>query len=134
MDMAKEIRVKTPVGILVARDQGNPDFPGIMIDLERTQGGDSRALANIEWGENTEGVRGIFAALFRDFSSNDYSDYLYYKDPGNAVYGGSWYIGYPGGCEFVDGVDARDKRVSELVESGHKEEDIHVFPASSEIK
>ncbi len=46
---------------------------------------------------------------------------------------GIWYIGYPGGCEYVSGVDDRDIRIDELVKKGYDVDDIHVFPAEHEM-
>lgn len=45
----------------------------------------------------------------------------------------SWFIGYPGGCCYVNGEDARDIQVDELVNAGHDINNIHVFPASAEV-
>ena len=77
-----EIRVATPIGTLVARDQGNPDYPGIMVDLECNYDGEPEVIgiANIEWGVCDDGQsRRICASLFRDMTVDDCSDYLAYK-------------------------------------------------------
>lgn len=46
----------------------------------------------------------------------------------------SWFIGYPGGCCYVNGEDARDVKINELVNAGHDIDAIHVFPASAEVE
>lgn len=76
-----EIRVATPIGTLVARDQGNPDYPGIMVDLECNCDGEPEniGIANIEWGVCDDQSRRICASLFRDMTVDDCTDYLAYK-------------------------------------------------------
>ena len=45
-----------------------------------------------------------------------------------------WFVAYPGGSEYVNGEDARDIRIDELVsEEDIDPEDIHVFPANTEL-
>lgn len=45
-----------------------------------------------------------------------------------------WFVAYPGGSEYVNGEDARDIRIDELVsEKDIDPEDIHVFPANTEL-
>lgn len=80
-----EIRVNTPAGTLIACNQKNPLFPGIAIDLEFEQNGqvEKIGLGNIEWGENDNGERGIFIALFRNTARNDCTEYLPFKDEAN---------------------------------------------------
>lgn len=77
-----EIRVNIPAGTLIASSQENPLFPGIAIDLEFERNGEVEriGLGNIEWGENNNGERGIFTALFRDTASDDCTEYLPLKD------------------------------------------------------
>lgn len=77
-----EVRVSTPVGVLVARNQDNPDFPGIMVDLECKVDGEHETIgiANIEWGSRDYGhTRQICAGLFRDLTTDDCTDYLGYN-------------------------------------------------------
>lgn len=77
-----EVRVKTPVGVLVARDQENSDYPGIMVDLECNYGGEGESIgiANIEWGTSEDDkTRRICASLFRNHSVDECTDYLAYE-------------------------------------------------------
>lgn len=74
----KELRVELPIGTLIAYDTGNPEYPGIAIDLE-TKGANSERIgvANLEWGEDTnDGKRKLFAALFRKKAVDDCTDYI----------------------------------------------------------
>lgn len=82
-DTKKEIRVTTPVGTIIAYDQENSDYPGVAVDLEYEcdEEVERIGLANIEWGEDpNNGMRKIFAALFRNAASDDCTDYLSFED------------------------------------------------------
>lgn len=85
-----EIRVKTPAGTLIACNQQNPCYPGIMVDFE-FEGEDGKeriGIANIEWGEDTnDDKRKLFVALFRDAMTDDCTDYLPVDDK-NALFSG----------------------------------------------
>ena len=74
-----QLRVKTPLGTLVAADTQNPDYPGIYVDLECDYGGEKAervGIANVEYGESLRGRREICIATYEDMEADDCTRYL----------------------------------------------------------
>jgi hypothetical protein len=45
-----------------------------------------------------------------------------------------WFIAYPDGYEYVQGDSFKNERINELLAEGYSKENIHVFPAETELK
>lgn len=74
-----QLRVKTPLGTLVAADTQNPDYPGIYVDLECDYGGEKAervGIANVEYGESLRGRREICIATYEYMETDDCTRYL----------------------------------------------------------
>lgn len=79
IEVPQEVRVKTPLGTLVAADVQNSEYPGIRVDLECSYGEEKDAqisIANVEFGEKLHGKREISIVTFEDMASDDYTRYL----------------------------------------------------------
>lgn len=73
------LRVKTPLGTLIAKDTRNSDYPGICIDLECDYGdekGEQIGIANVEYGESLNDKREICIAAYEDMDIDDCTHYL----------------------------------------------------------
>lgn len=74
---ANIIRVETPLGALIARPSyGEPDYPGIFIDLRRTDADQDCLLALIEYTDSEGDVEGgnIISRVFGDSIEDEYTD------------------------------------------------------------
>lgn len=78
LEVAQEIRVKTPLGTLVAAATENREYPGISIDLSCViDGKDEQVpICDVEYGEKLHGKREISIVTHEDMASDDYTRYL----------------------------------------------------------
>lgn len=78
-----------------------------------------------------DGEKDIFLARMKEYdfedSVADYEQFVKDSEP-------EWFIAYQNGYEYVQGDSFKDKRVNELLAEGYSKENIHVFPAESELK
>lgn len=76
-EIVKDLRVETPLGALLARVQGDPDHPGIYIDLRRQDADQDLLLALVEFcedeGDLPDGKHCIITRVWDEAMQDEYS-------------------------------------------------------------
>jgi len=76
------IRVETPLGALIARpSHGEPDYPGIYIDLRRMDADHDCLLDLIEYTSNEADIEGgsIISRVYGDAQEDEYTDRIVHR-------------------------------------------------------
>lgn len=80
---ASIIRVETPVGALIARPSyGEPDYPGIYIDIRREDADQDLALALVEFTDteaDLPGIGHIISRVYGDAMADEYTDRIVHE-------------------------------------------------------